>query len=464
MVALVLVVLVMRAIDLTRRLEDFDKKVLAGEKSVEYASYQEDGEYNFTLPVGISATEEIKARFGQLDARRPIASLLIRAGYGDLVYGDMWDVDGVTQEEWARTHTEEWKRYVFQRWGDLRQEISSEIKKRVGDELEMKKYICGLITPFQDLSRFDYAKGDFKECRQAEALLISYANCYSYTSDEYIALWNNMLTQMEEDGDDKDYTVPEYDQMMNKWVFAHEENYVYKENPEATAFETMIMFPQNYSALIAGCLMENGVQTEYMDYQDMCGFKLVEKVYASDVAEIMNWTVTLVSTYQPRRVIYIGRSEVANGELTGDPDVDYVEYSGSEYNDRLKEIVESVTKEVISRAKIQKSIDAPDTTVQVSFGDISELPPEFQTRKAAEIWEKAYKNGIIDEHFKFIGSQIERALFAGNLSTALFGRIDWVTIRKWDDYEYFAQKYGLVSKRSRSGMSERGKLIYDLFK
>lgn len=116
-----------------------------------------------------------------------------------------------------------------------------------------------------------------------------------------------------------------------------------------------------------------------------------------------------------------------------------------------------------SSTEKNNSATASAESGSVSFGDIKELPAEFQSAEAIVIWEKAYKAGLIDEHFRFKGKQQERALFAGNLSVALFGKIDWVSIRKWDDYRFFPQKYNIMSDKSREELSKRGKVIYDLF-
>ena len=383
--------------------------------------------HSLDIPKGLSAVEEVILRFAGWPGKDPITAFLIKAGYSDFVFGDMWDVEGITQEEWADANYDNWKRYQFTRWAELKAELSAEIKTRVNDELELKKYICGLITPFDRFYYFDRVKTDIKALLEAENILDCFTFPPSFSIEQFMVFWREVINKLREDDETENYSLEDYvKEIRKRYDERLFDEAVDEEVEEALAFETRLRFPDQYCGLIAGCLLENGAKLEYMDYQDMCGVNLVPQLDSWQVSRAMGWTEELVFSYNPKRI----------------EQSCFYSYE----NDDEK-----------------PSSNENETVVKVSFGDILELPTEFQSRKAAEIWEKAFKVGLIDEHFHFKGSQVERALFAGDLSMALFGKIDWITIGKWDKYRYFPQKYGIISVKHREDLSEHGKLIYDLF-
>ena len=383
--------------------------------------------FHLDIPGGTSAVKEAILRFSGWNGKDPITSLLIRAGYKDYVFGDMWDIEHTTEDEWARNHSEDWHRYQFSRWEELRAEVSAEIKKRIHDDLELKKYVCGLLTPFDRFSYYDRIETDIKEMIEAQDVIINYSEQPILTVDEFVPYWKRAVEKARAADAEKNFSIEDFSKELSKCLNEEMHDLIaYDENEEAKAYYDHSMFPCFYAGVIAGCLLENGARLEYMDYQDMCGVNLVTAISAWEICHAMGWTEELVYSYNPRRVeesLYLARAKEEN----------------------------------------ELAVSTADSTVKVSFGNITELSPEFQSRKAAEIWEKAYKAGLIDEHFRFKGTQQDKALFGGDLSMALFGKIDWIAIGKWDNYRYFAQKYGIMSAKSRSELSKNGKLIYDLF-
>ena len=112
----------------------------------------------------------------------------------------------------------------------------------------------------------------------------------------------------------------------------------------------------------------------------------------------------------------------------------------------------------------EESADSnPDERVSVSFADITTLPIEFQTKKAAEIFEKAYQIGVINDNFEPLGNRLEQSLFAGLLSKSLFGEISWKKMKMWYQYDHFAQKYGVINDYPLEKLSEQARKIQDLF-
>lgn len=263
--------------------------------------------FHLEIPKRISAVDELILRFGGWNGSHPITALLIKAGYGNYVWGDMWEVEGVTQEEWSSLHSEEWDRYKFTRYDELRDEMSAEIKKRIGDELELKKYICGLITPFDRYQYYGHIMTDIKEILEARAFIDCFSEQYFLSSDDYIPLWKAMVGRVRETFDDNDFDEDKYlvalfkesDNML-KGTFSE------TESPEAVAFAERKELPEKFAGMIAGCLLENGAEKEYMDYQDMCGVDLVPNLTSSEVAIAMNWTEGLVFSYNPKRIVESG--------------------------------------------------------------------------------------------------------------------------------------------------------------
>ncbi len=381
----------------------------------------------FLIPDGTSAVKEVFLRFAGFEALEPITALLIKTGYLNYSHVGFMEGTDIDPDEWADSHYGTWTRFKFDRWGELKDEISSEIKKRVKDELELKKYVCSLITPFE---RFIYYRGfdaDTKEWVEAMNVVDCFIFPPSIVVDKFVMIWKEVIGKLREDDAKEKYSLEEYaKQIRDRYDNRLMQEEVITDIDEATAFGKREEFPHNYCGLIAGCLLENGASLEYLDYQDMCGVQLVDKPTYFDVAISMGWTEDLVASYHPKRV--------KASLFEEDP------------------VKEEKTAPVLD-----------DRPVKVSFGDITTLPKGFQTRKAAELWEKAYKSGVIDEHFKPKGTRLEQSLFAGLLSQALFGKIDWVAMYDWHPYKYYAQKFDVISSRSRDKQSELGKTILDIF-
>ncbi len=685
-------------------LEYLDTKPSKGQnKSQEKANADLPQKYHLEIPKNISAVDELILRFGGWDGSHPITALLIKAGYGQFVWGDMWEIEGISQEQWADVHSEEWKRFEYTRFDELREEMSAEIKKRVGDELELKKYICGLITPFDRYQYYGHIMTDIREIIEARAFIDCFSEQFFRSSDEYIPIWKKMVEGMrekypDEDFSEDDYLVALYKEADNMLKGSTPDS----EHPEAVAYDIRRELPEKFAGMIAGCLLENGAKKEYMDYQDMCGVDLVPHLTSTEVAMAMNWTEGLVFSYNPKRVVESGcelcqTNEVDNydrestdailagrpatehflslycnntiakylwaitGLLGFEPDFSIRNWNYDEIHSeedlkmyqedfvfpqfkRFKELVSEISRKIkelksdsveldnyvfsllrplasiceyiypvpsdwrhrrgakaivlfatarqydidefgnmwrevadcVSRnpgqhstststlpeifyksyqdcadgiripindgdaAKVSGIIDSLNIyasiiegallkngvktdliyyqessgiiaapvledwmianhlgwteaqvetyfkkykhrrsmpndndnqseastdkgTTGVSFGDIEMVPEEFRSPKAIKIWEKAFEKGFIDANFKFIGKRTELAMFAANLSHALFGTNNWIAIQRWNDYKYYAKTYGEISGKTIDQQTKRIQEIIELF-
>lgn len=264
-----------------------------------------DEPHNFksTLPADISAVEEVKMRFSGKAAHYPISALLIKAGYSLYTVWVPEELESNYYEEWADEHSEEWDRYMFDRWEDLREEISSGIKARVKDSLSLKKYVCGLLTPFDYYGYYDRFRFDTKEFAEPLELVSCFVESAIFSSKEFVKSWKEMVIKLHQDDETENYSFDDY--RLELWKRSGNmkpDNRDYPESEDWEAFYNRESFPSKYCGLIEGCLLENGAPLELMDYQDMCGVGLVDKVESDDIIHIMGWTEELLYSYNPKRV------------------------------------------------------------------------------------------------------------------------------------------------------------------
>ena len=260
--------------------------------------------YHLVIPEGISALEEAKLRFAGQDAKAPITAFLVKAGYETFVVCPHEDYDTMDHKVWADIHSEEWDRYLFDRWDDLREEISSAIKARVKDKLELKKYVCSLITPFDYYGYYDRFRFDWNTFAEPFNVLGYFTTSLFDTSDAFLKVWQEAVAELREEDEKEHYSFERYQERLcelynEKDKVSHEQT----DSREWEAFENRLDFPAKFSGLIAGCLLENGAPLEYMDYQDMCGVELVKELETFDILRAMNWTEDLVLSYNPKRVV-----------------------------------------------------------------------------------------------------------------------------------------------------------------
>lgn len=260
--------------------------------------------YHLAIPKGISALEEVKLRFAGQDAKAPITAFLVKAGYETFVVCPNEDYDTMDHKAWAELHSEEWDRYLFERWDELRDEISSAIKARVKDKLELKKYVCGLITPFDYYGYYDRFRFDWNTFAEPFTILGYFTNSLFDSSDEFLKVWQAAVSELHAEDENEHYTYEQYENRLCE-LYNEKDKVPHKETDsrEWEAFENRIDFPAKYCGLIAGCLLENGAPLEYMDYQEMCGVDLVEQLETLDISRAMNWTEDLVLSYSPKRVV-----------------------------------------------------------------------------------------------------------------------------------------------------------------
>lgn len=378
----------------------------------------------FFAPEGLSPVEEFIMRYSGVDGKIPISVLLVYGGYSNWVFSGDVDFNQCDPMEWAETNRNNWTRYQFTRWDEMRDEISREIKKRINDELELKKYVCALLTPFDRYEYYANIRCDAHEFHEANALIYSYSNCYTVPALTYGQLWQEVVKEVRSSHNIDELSFDEYITILLNVIDERVRELPNEyECYEAVFFNNRYELPERYAGLIAGCLLAEGAKLEYMDYQDMCGVSLVNEITTSTIALAMKWTDELVYSYNPKRVKEGFRLPYTDEEIPA---------------------------------------TQPKATT-VSFGNIEQVPEEFRTPEAIEIWEKAYQLNFINSRFEFIGGMQELSMFAAKMSMKLFGKIDWIIIQKWNNYRYYSKTYGEVAKKSKDELSSRLKLIMEAF-
>ena len=392
-----------------------------------YDSFPPDDYEEVDIDVrNMTAVEEFIYRYGDRDGRTPLSVLLIKAGYSDFTLGVNCEELGITPEEWSNRHSQDWKRYEFNRWDAMKNEICSEIKERINDELGLKKYICELLTPFDRFGYFARIRYDIKEMVEADILIFKYSESFFSSPELFLSAWQNAMLKVRDRDSVEQLSIDDYRKVVWEQIDEELSSIDFGQPcPEAIAFNDRLEIPYRYAHLIAGCLLAEGAKLEYLDYQDMCGVDFVDEVRAFSVAHEMGWTEELVLSYNPKRMKF------------------------SPY--------------ISNNNKEEHSQNNAAVNVAVHFGDISTLPKVFQTSEAAVIWEKAYSLNFIDSNFQFKGSKQELSLFAAKFSLLLFNKIDWISMQKWNSYKYYAKTYGDVSAKDQSTLSPRLKSIIKIF-
>ena len=409
------------------------------ETSIEPSSIDDipdfDSDDNFSSPDieepdidvrNMTAVEEFIYRYGGHDGRRPLTVLLVKAGYVDYTFGVNCEELGITPEEWAQRYSHDWKRYEFNKWDEMKDEICYEIKKRITNDLELKKYICELLTPFDRFEYYARVRYDVKEMVEAEMLIYKYSQSFFTSSELFLSAWKRAIEMVRDRDSVENLPIDDYRKIISEYIDDELDSIdCMQPCPEAIAFNDRLEVPYRYAHLIAGCLLAEGARLEYLDYQEMCGVDFVDEISAFSVAHEMGWTEELVLSYNPKRI---------------------------KFSPCISECINE-----------EQSQDNAVAKVGVHFGDISKLPKMFQSSEAIVIWEKTYSHNFIDSNFRFKGKKQELSLFAAKFSLLLFGKIDWISMQEWNNYKYYAKTYGEVSAKPDNTLSPRLKEIIKMF-
>ena len=267
--------------------------------------------------------KELLHILGSDDAINAVCATLLRAGRFELTGFIMSEEEA--QETFGDIYIDE-KKYAFGDWGELREEISTNIRNCNGSQVQLKRYICSLLTPLEDIA--DYYDFDFSwpKDKWSAAFLVNKVSGMMLPSvktfeefeseaerktNEY---FDNLRHQrylecddedVEEDDERFDYTTDEWFDMYDK--FFKEENDAYDaewKKPEYTLMFKVQYGLRNLGYIIEGALLENGVNASIFDYERECGVVLVRKVAPIDLVNAMNWTRNLAESYLPEEITY----------------------------------------------------------------------------------------------------------------------------------------------------------------
>jgi hypothetical protein len=331
----------------------------------------------------------------------------------------------------------------FSLWysGDLEKEVFLKVKELKHSEEELDDYIYSLLNSLQFISRYFYPDEDNDLLKKGSIALklLELTPCSS--SEDFRKRWidaeNKANTRYDEFPDpiNLERISEEFDDSDAEPTFNEE----FADDAPEKYFGTCIhgIYIWNisrslstFAAIVEAALLRNGIKNDLFYYQETCGVTVADQLTPGEISVYFDGTEkqaqTLIEKYGHRGSMCQASNDAEN------------------------------TKE-------KKGPPAKASIARVSFGDLSELPEEFRTCKAAGIWEKAYKAEFIDEHFKFKGTKVELGFFAGLLSRHLFNKIDWKTIAKWNPYEHYATKFNLNSGKAVTDLPPNLRKIQDIF-
>ena len=257
------------------------------------------------------------------DALNAIYATFYRAGKFELSRLIMSDDEA--RELYEDIYIDETKT-KFSDWGELRDEISNGIRACGNNPVQLKRYVCSLMTPLDDVADyFDFDLSLDKNSRLAGLLLNKVAGM-QLPSIKEIESWQeeaemkadeyeeNIRHQRylecddedaEEDDDRFGLTTDEYEEVYEKYHKAAIKRYEDEwKRPEYILLSKVRFGLRNLAYIIEGALLENGCQSNLFDYEKECGVVLVRKVELYDLVNAMGWTATLAKTYLPETIYY----------------------------------------------------------------------------------------------------------------------------------------------------------------
>ncbi len=249
---------------------------------------------------------ELLRIIGSNIARDCIYSILIQAGRTDLI------LDYVSKEErikLSRGVNFDEKDYQFSDWQELRQEISENIRSCNGDYAQLKRYICPLISPFEDIAPYYDLEGS-----NVTAIILASIEDKQFPCDEEMSPWRETAESKADDyceqlleqrkteypeGDPRRcVTDTEFEDAYIRFLDEEAEKYAQQWiSPEAVMFAKIHFGIVQLAFIIQGALLENNVKYNIFDFQNECSVTLVRKVTPDNLVTAMNWTEKLAKSY-----------------------------------------------------------------------------------------------------------------------------------------------------------------------
>lgn len=247
---------------------------------------------------------------------------LIRAGLKEVTGLCMSDEEA---EEWCESVyiTDKNK---FCSWEELKNEISENVRIYSNDPVQLKRYICSLLTPLEEMAEyFDY-NPNLSPKENIVPIILAKAGSMWLASPLIYKEWEHKADTLAEEEcdrirhqrflecDDEDaeewddrfeVTTDEYEALYDKYFEIEKKKHEEEWNKTEYTILYKIRFGLKQLAyIIQGALLENNVKENIFYFEKLCGVILTRKVDVIDLVNAMNWTWALSESYQSETICY----------------------------------------------------------------------------------------------------------------------------------------------------------------
>ncbi len=249
---------------------------------------------------------ELLRIIGSNTARDCIYSILIQAGRADLIPEYISKEQRIKLSKGVNINEKDCQ---LNDWKELRDEISENIRHCNGDYAQLKRYICPLISPFEDIAPYYDLEGSYET-----AIILSLIEDKQFPCDEEMAPWIEIAEAKADDycekllekrkaeypeGDPRRYvTDTDFEDAYIRFLDEESEKYAQQWiSPEAIMSAKIHFGLVQLAFIIQGALLENNARYNIFDFQDECGVTLVRKVAPDNLVTAMDWTEKLAKSY-----------------------------------------------------------------------------------------------------------------------------------------------------------------------
>lgn len=210
------------------------------------------------------------------------------------------------------------KDMLFPHWGEMHEEIWTNISRYIGNKALLKRYVCSLILPFREISAYFYPGKDASDNAKIGAQYLRDL-CYrnlpqtSEMNSMGKAVFSKLL---------KRKGFKELPQEEQRKLFENElglELDKYNERLKLNIYEITRMvhgMMEELAVHITICLLEQGESSTIFDYQRMCGIVLTDEIHPFYFCRTMDWPIEFAESYLPKAIYYYGNplEQIGNQE------------------------------------------------------------------------------------------------------------------------------------------------------
>lgn len=190
------------------------------------------------------------------------------------------------------------EKFIFHRWGELREEISSRIKAFKYRDEELTEYLKSLLVPTYNTFLHLFPKGNDLEHREARFMLDVFATTCVTSIDYFKDIWMECRAEAKRYvdnfvGGDDNYM----EQIENLIHQKHKAFIPYNGCKESWALFNIRSAIFRFIFTVEGCLIENMTEMSIFDYQEKFDTPMVGKITDLDLCLSMDWSVCMVDYY-----------------------------------------------------------------------------------------------------------------------------------------------------------------------